>query len=151
MKPACHHDIVGPSAGRRGHACRRMPWEAKLSPGDREMGIDQRASETNPDVGILSLSGRLGAQSEQELSASLSRALGKNAAGIILDMSAVEFVSSAGLRALLVAYKQAHADGKKIAMIGVRPAVYKIFKLTSFDSSFEIHQTEAEAVKKVFS
>jgi len=113
------------------------------------MTASARVSEINPSISIVSLSGRLGVQTQEELSTTLSQALEQCDGGVLLDMSAVDFVSSAGLRALMVAYKQAQSTGKKMAMIQVRPAVYKIFKLTSFEAIFNIFESEAAAMKSL--
>jgi anti-anti-sigma factor len=67
--------------------------------------------------------------------------------GLILDMSAVEFVSSAGLRMLYLIYRQAVEEGKHLAMFGVQPAVYKILKIVASEAAFHVCDSEADAVK----
>jgi len=107
----------------------------------------KRVNDESPDIDILSLSGRLGVRNEEEFTAALTAAVGESTAGLLLDMSDVDFVSSSGLRALLLAYKQAASGGKKMAMMHVHPRVYKIFKLTLSETMFRICDAEPEAMK----
>jgi len=107
----------------------------------------KRVNDESPDIDILSLSGRLGVRTEDEFAAALTAALSESTGGLLLDMSDVDFVSSSGLRALMLAYKQAVAAGKNIAMMHVDPRVYKIFKLTASERMFRICETEPEAMK----
>ena len=106
-----------------------------------------RVSQGNSDINVVSLAGRLGVKAQEELTSAISDEVRKATEGIILDMSAVEFVSSAGLRILLLVYKEAESMGKKVAMFGVRPAVYKILKMTAFEAMFRVFDQEAEALE----
>jgi len=111
------------------------------------MSFEAHSCEMNPHAMVLPLSGRLGLTTAKELGAAIIHATEESTAGLIIDMSAVEFIASSGLRELLVAYKQAAAAGKKMAMFGVSPEVYKIFKLTGFENMFSVHNDEEAAAK----
>lgn len=108
------------------------------------------ATRTNPELpgfNIVCLQGRLGVRAEQDLLDALEKAVDAADSGLILDMADVEFVSSSGLRTLMLVYKKADAAGKKLGMVQVRPAVYKIFKLTASEKMFLICDTEEAAVE----
>ena len=111
------------------------------------MDPDIRPSESNPDISIVKLSGRLGMEVEAELESALSQALDASPAGIICDMSDVAFVSSAGLRVFFKIRSNAELAGKKTAMIHLQPAVYKIFKLTAIENILSVFDSEAQALK----
>ena len=53
---------------------------------------------------------------------------------LLFDLSAVDYVSSAGLRVLLSAQKKMAAKSMKIA--GARPAVKEVFDITGFSDIF---------------
>lgn len=57
---------------------------------------------------------------------------------IILDMSAVNFLDSSGLGAVVGAMKQIGA-GSVLELAGLTPAVEKVFRLTRMDTVFTIH------------
>ncbi|MFC1591978.1 STAS domain-containing protein [Thermodesulfobacteriota bacterium] len=114
------------------------------------MSIDITACEYNPDIPVVKLVCRLDALTEPELRPKVLEAVKGSERGIVLDLSGVDFVSSAGLRLLLVVHKSASADGKEIGVVGVQPTVYKIFTLAKFEVMFKIYKDEAEAVKALW-
>ncbi len=59
---------------------------------------------------------------------------------ILVDMKMVEFLDSAGLMALISAYKSAHNQGKKLSICSVSPSVRIIFELSQLDEVFNIFE-----------
>src|SRR5262249_33713305 len=57
-----------------------------------------------------------------------------NAAGtvLVLDFSGVDYISSVGLRVLMVAAKQARAQRGAIAVAALQPVVNEIFQISKF-------------------
>src|SRR5918999_6530357 len=66
--------------------------------------------------------------------------------GIVLDLSALEYVSSAGLRCFMLAAKQAGGHGGRIVLAALRPVVAEIFQISRFDMVFEIYPSVREAL-----
>ncbi|WP_458096136.1 STAS domain-containing protein [Roseomonas sp. WA12] len=66
--------------------------------------------------------------------------------GLIADMSGVRYVSSAGLRVLLKAAKQARTRGVAFSVCGLQPAVQEVFEISGFDKIIPLHGTRAEAL-----
>lgn len=58
---------------------------------------------------------------------------------IVLDLAAVPFVSSAGLRALMIASKRAQAEGGTVAVAALVPDVAEIFRIARFDLVVRLH------------
>lgn len=113
------------------------------------MNVALTASVLNPQVNLLPLSGRLAVETEAQVRPVLTEAIKQSPHGLILDLKAVNFVSSAGLRLLLEIYKAAAANGTKLAMLRPQPEIYKLFKLASLDATFSVHESEADAVKAI--
>jgi anti-anti-sigma factor len=65
---------------------------------------------------------------------------------LVLDFSALEYISSVGLRVLMVARKQSRARGGKLALAALQPVVKEIFAISRFDALFEIFSAVEEAV-----
>jgi anti-sigma B factor antagonist len=65
---------------------------------------------------------------------------------MVLDLSGVEYVSSAGLRCFMVAAKQAGSHGGKIVLAALRPVVSEIFQISRFDMLFQIFPSVREAL-----
>jgi anti-anti-sigma factor len=70
-------------------------------------------------------------------------------ASLVLDLSALEYISSAGLRVLMLAAKQAKATGVTIVLSGLRPLVAEIFQISRFTMVFTITTTLKEALARV--
>lgn len=113
------------------------------------MPIGLTASTVNPLIRILALSGRLAVETEGQIQAQLMEAIKQSPNGLVLDLEAVSFVSSAGLRMLLTVYKSAAAGGTKLAMMRPRPEIYKLFMLAALDGTFNVFENEADAVKAI--
>lgn len=65
--------------------------------------------------------------------------------GVIADLSEVRYVSSAGLRVLLKAAKQAKAAGASFAVVGLQPPVREVFEISGFDKIIPAFASRAEA------
>lgn len=69
----------------------------------------------------------------------------KDGAPLVLDFSAVDYVSSVGLRVLMLAARQAAAQGGRIAIAGLQPVVKEVFEISRFNLVFKIFDDVAAA------
>lgn len=113
------------------------------------MSVSLSASSANPRINVLALSGRLSVETEDQVLPQLMEAVKQSPSGLVLDLNAVAFVSSAGLRMLIMVYKNAAASGTKVAMIRPSPEIFKLFKLAALDTTFNVFENEADAVKAI--
>jgi len=58
--------------------------------------------------------------------------------GLVLDFSRVEYISSMGLRVLLMAAKQLRARNARIAVAALQPVVAEIFGIARFNHVLEV-------------
>ena len=106
-------------------------------------------SRTYADVVVLAPEGRLDHDNCDTFRAGLQPYLdraGEAAQHIVLDLSGLEYVSSAGLRCFMLAAKQARGQGGKIVLAALRPVVAEIFQISRFDMVFELHPSVAAAL-----
>ena len=66
---------------------------------------------------------------------------------VILDLSKVNFVSSAGLRLLLMIYRQITSRKGKVVLVGVSEEISDIMEMTGFIKFFAFSDTMDEALK----
>jgi anti-anti-sigma factor len=93
-------------------------------------------------ISILAASGRLDmATSDSFREALLARLAGGGQQSLVLDFSGVDYISSAGLRVLMIASKQARSAGVSVAIAGLQPIVAEIFQISRFDTLFPCHAT----------
>ena len=82
------------------------------------------------DLLIVSLAGKLDAVASPEVGEKIQAAIRQEPRAVIIDLSDVPFVSSAGLRVLV---KVAKLVKPNLFVSGVRPTVREIFELSGLD------------------
>jgi anti-anti-sigma factor len=97
------------------------------------------------DILILSPAGRIDNDTSQAFQARLLSALTPGAA-VLVDFSAIEYVSSAGLRALMMGSKQAKASNGRLAVAALGPVVKEIFEISRFSLVVQVFATPAQAL-----
>ena len=68
---------------------------------------------------------------------------------LVLELSGLEYVSSAGLRCLMLAAKEARAGQGRVVVAAMQPVVAEIFKISRFNLVFEVFPTLREALASV--
>jgi len=68
------------------------------------------------------------------------------AAGLVVDFAGVDYISSVGLRILMLAAKAMRARKARVAAVGLQPIVAEIFAISRFDSVFEMFPTVRDAL-----
>lgn len=96
---------------------------------------------------VMGLSGKLDTVSSPAVQSALLAALEAADRGVVIDMSEVAYVSSAGLRVMLIGGKTAKAKAKAFRLAGLKPAVAEVFKMSGFDRLLEIHPDADAAVR----
>ncbi len=81
---------------------------------------------------VLRPAGRLDNVTASEFQARLLRLMAGSTADIVVDLAAVEYMSSGGLRALGAAAKQT-AAGRRIAVCGLHALVLDVFTIAHFE------------------
>ncbi len=85
-------------------------------------------------TGQVALRGRLDAAKAEEAEAFLAGVNGE----FVIDLSGLEYISSAGLGVLLKAHKVLAAAGSGLKLVQVDSHIANIFKYSGFDKLFEI-------------
>ena len=68
---------------------------------------------------------------------------------VVVDFSDVNYISSAGLRALMLASKQARGTGTALAIAALQPVVLEIFQISRFDKLVPCHPTVDAALAAI--
>jgi anti-anti-sigma factor len=82
----------------------------------------------------LALDGWLDTQSAPELATAIE-GLDGGVEELVLDFSELEYISSAGIRQVVAAYKKM---GSNLIVCNVKPEVLEVFKLTGIDTRLNI-------------
>ena len=84
------------------------------------------------DVLVLALKGRLDSVNAAAVEASITDQIKQGASRLVLDFSDVGYVSSAGLRVVLVVAKRLKEIGGRLVLIGLTPSVHEVFSISGF-------------------
>jgi anti-sigma B factor antagonist len=95
---------------------------------------------------VLSVNGRVDTSTAPQLEQAINREIEGGNRKILLDFSAVSYISSGGLRVLLATAKKLKNPGDKFGLCSLSPEVLKILKLAGFTSIFSIYPSEGEAL-----
>lgn len=86
---------------------------------------------------VISASGRIDSNTAGALEAILPSRVKDNGVTIV-DLADVPYVSSAGLRVLLIGAKAAKAAGNALVLTGLSPALQDVFDISGFTKIFTI-------------
>ena len=123
---------IGPRTTHIGH------W--KFREGPVEIG-----EHRDGDILVLSPTGRIDNDTSPSFQARLLAALTPGAA-VLVDFSEIEYVSSAGLRALMMGSKQSKAANGRLAVSALGPVVKEIFEISRFSLVVQVFDTTADAL-----
>ncbi len=95
---------------------------------------------------IVKVTGSVDALTAAELSQVLSNQVAEGHANLVVDLIDVEFMSSAGLRTLLGAVKEARSNGGDLRITSTNPGIDKVLKMSGFHNIAKVFPSQAEAV-----
>jgi anti-anti-sigma factor len=107
------------------------------------------AHENAGDVVVAKLAGRLDSQSAPPAEEQLTVLIGTAAPRLAIDLSNLEYISSAGLRVLLVVARKVQQAQGKMALFGLAPGVREVFSISGFDTIFTVRDDAAAALAAV--
>ena len=93
------------------------------------------------DVVTVSVSGRVDHANADQFRAALWPHLASCAAGgdrLVLDLSGLEYISSAGLRVLMLASRDVKAREGRLVVCSLQPIVKEIFEISRFNIVFNV-------------
>ena len=100
------------------------------------------------DVQVVQPQGRIDHNSSNEFQSGLVGAVeaADSCTAVVLDMSGVEYMSSAGLRVLMVALKSAKENELAFVIAALTPTLQEIFEISRFNVVFSVFDTVGEAL-----
>ena len=93
--------------------------------------------------------GRVDHRSAAELEAALAPWLeAGRVQSLVLDFSGIDYISSVGLRVLMIAAKKMREQKGRLAVAGLQSVVAEIFAISRFDRILEVNATLDDALAK---
>lgn len=101
------------------------------------------------DVTVITLAGSLDAASVADFDAEWKAALDGGATKLVVDLGGIEYISSAGLRGILMLSKTAWAGNVRVIFSDLRSMVADMFKLSGFMNILRTEPDTASAVREL--
>ena len=104
------------------------------------------------DVLVVAVDGRIDYVNADEFKSALMPHLARDpSAGgqVVLDLSQLEYISSAGLRVLILAAREVRARRGKLLAVALQPVVREIFEISKFTLVFVIFDTLQDALRAI--
>ncbi len=96
---------------------------------------------------FVSLEGRLDGSNSRDFEASLNAEIGDSDNSVVLDLNGLTYISSAGLRAILLITKSVKSKGASLVLCSLPTQIEEVFKISGFDKIIPIHASKDQAVQ----
>ena len=95
---------------------------------------------------VLELKGRLDTVTSIDLEKRIQEVMERPERQLVLDFSQLSYISSSGLRVLLMAAKRLKAVDGKMALVSLNDQNQAVFEIAGFSSVFTVYQSQDEAI-----
>jgi anti-sigma B factor antagonist len=102
--------------------------------------------EKHRRVDVISVTGRIDSNSAREFDAALKGVLESSRHNIVLELAQVDYMSSAGLRAMVVALRECKKKGGDVRLGPLSERVSEVLSLAGLDSLFQVYKDTTAAV-----
>jgi anti-sigma B factor antagonist len=101
------------------------------------------------DVCVVSISGRLDSGTSDSFGQRLHQLIDRGERHLVIDAEKLDYISSTGLRVLLVAAKRLKAIDGRIVLSSLKPHILEVFEIAGFKSIFPIYGNADQAVQQI--
>lgn len=101
------------------------------------------------EVALVSVKGRMDAVSSPEFEKEMAVLIAEGNNVLILDLFALDYISSAGLRTILTITKKLKQKGGKLLLAGLKGMVKEVFEISGFRSVIPIFESVESARSQI--
>lgn len=95
---------------------------------------------------VVTASGRVDGTNARDFQSDLEAVIKASDQAVVLDMENLSYISSAGLRVILLAAKSLQRKDATLTICSLSDPIREIFSVSGFDQIIPIHATQAEAL-----
>lgn len=100
-------------------------------------------------VAVVAASGDLDMLTAPQLREAVQAALGKNPVGLIVDLTSVEFLGSAGMQVLMETHNQTDGTGTRFAVVADGSATSRPLKITGIADLIDLFSSLDVALENI--
>ncbi len=98
---------------------------------------------------IAKIDGRLDGANAQEFQGDLTGAIEDSDRAVILDFENLSYISSAGLRVILITAKALRRQDAELAVCSLSDPIREVFEISGFDQIIPVRDTQADAIAAI--
>lgn len=98
---------------------------------------------------VAEASGRIDSSNSREFHSGLEAAIALHDAAVVLDFENVSYISSAGMRVILLTAKSLQSSGAKFVLCSMQDPIREVFRISGFDKIIPIHDSRSDAMAAV--
>ena len=108
------------------------------------------STRTHNDISVVAFAGNLDSNTSPQAQQALDGILAGGVKKLVVDFTALDYISSAGLRVLLSAAKRLSGPGGAggaLRLFGLNETVREVFQISGFSTILALFATEADALR----
>ena len=102
--------------------------------------------ERNNGILIILAEGRVDSANAQEFQISLANEIDESDRAVILDFGKITYISSAGLRVILLTAKSLRRQNASLTVCSLSDPIREVFEISGFDKMIPIRDSKLDAV-----
>ena len=106
----------------------------------------QVSSERRGAAVVIDAKGRVDGSNAGEFQDALEADIGDDSGAVVLNLAGLEYISSAGLRVILLTAKRLRKGEIDFAISSLSPSVHELFVISGFDQIIAIHNSPDAAL-----
>ncbi len=95
---------------------------------------------------IAKAEGRVDGANAREFQNALETAVGPDDKAVILDLGSLHYISSAGLRVILLVAKTLQSRNAKLGVCSLSGSIKEVFEISGFDKIIPVYASKQDAV-----
>ncbi|MEM7695966.1 MAG: STAS domain-containing protein [Pseudomonadota bacterium] len=104
------------------------------------------AHEAIGEVDVIAPLGRVSSATAKAFEEAVMPFATKASPKLVFDLSGLDYISSAGLRVVLLAGKKVRASGGTLVLAALKPSIQDVFEISGFIGLFEVRDTRDAAI-----
>lgn len=109
----------------------------------------QIQADNDGNILLLSPSGRLDTITAPDFDEAVNQHLEQGAGHLVLDLAGLEYISSAGLRSMLMLAKKMKAQSGALVLCGLNQMIAEVFEVSGFLALFDTCADRDQALQQV--
>ena len=97
-------------------------------------------------ITTISVKGSVDALTAAELTKTINKQIAESHVNLVIDLTGLDFMSSAGLRSLLGAVKESRSHGGDLRIVSTNVGIGKVLKMSGFHNIAKVFTSQADAV-----